>query len=203
MRERVRNVVERPTLRTQGPVEIFTCRPAFYSWLLDHPDLAVKLWRGLGVSCAEIQDRGEGRYAWNDGQGSSVNWTTVVDDKSQRVWYAEGQVKPGVLLPASSVRAVVCLRHDEGRDEDGRPAIRHQAELVLQTDSRAIALAARLLGASAPHLAEQYAGQIQTFYAGLAWYLDQHPDKARALLSELIKPPRRLTPVRNAPRGNG
>src|SRR5262249_40619629 len=153
IRDRARAVVERPTLRTQGPVEAFTCQPVFYFWLLDHPDLAVQLWRGLGVACAEIVDRGDGRFGWQDGQGSTVTWSTVLRRPSARIWYAEGHVKPGLLLPAAAVRAVVCLHHIEGKDEDGKPAIRHRVEVYLQTDSRAVALAARLLGASAPRLA--------------------------------------------------
>jgi hypothetical protein len=41
-----------------------------------------------------------------------------------------------------------------------------------------MALAARILGASAPRMAEQYLGQLQMFYGGMAWYL--HQDEARA-----------------------
>jgi hypothetical protein len=184
LRERVRAVLEHPTLRTQGLAEGFNCQPAFYRWLLDHPDVAVRIWRGLGVPCAPIQDRGAGRYAWQDGQGSSVSWATVLCGPAQRVWFAEGTVKAGALLPAAAIRAVVCLNYREDTDEQGRPMVRHQAIVCLQTDSRALALAARLLGASAPRLAEQYAGQIQTFYGALAWYCDQHPRHARALMGD-------------------
>ena len=44
-RTRVRAVIDQPTLRSHGRVETFTCQPAVYYWLLDHPDLAVRLWR--------------------------------------------------------------------------------------------------------------------------------------------------------------
>jgi hypothetical protein len=201
VRERMQAVLERPTLRTHGPTEAFNCEPVFYLWLLDHPDLAVRLWRGLGVRCAEIQDRGAGRFGWQDGQGSNLVWSTVLNTAGQRVWYAEGHVKPGVLLPAAMVRAVVCMNHREGKDEDGRPAVRHQVELYLQTDSRAMALAARLLGASAPHLAEQYAGQIQTFYAALAWYCDQNPERAEMLMSDLQHSSHKSERTRNKTQG--
>src|SRR5262245_26407345 len=58
-RERVRVVLEHPTLASRGPLEAFHCRPALYYWLLDHPDLAVRLWRGLGARCTDIYPRGE------------------------------------------------------------------------------------------------------------------------------------------------
>jgi hypothetical protein len=43
---------------------------------------------------------------------------------------------------------------------------------------------ARLLGPSAPRLAEQYLGQLQLFFSALVWYLDQHPERAAGLLAE-------------------
>jgi hypothetical protein len=188
-RDKVRAVLRRPALRVQGPAESFACQLPFYYWLLDHPQEAVRLWQGLGVPCAAIELRGPDGFGWRDGQGSDLTWHTVARTPAQRVWYAEGQVKPGQLLPSAAVRAVVCLHHVEGRGPEGRPAIRHHVELFVQTDNRALALAARVLGASAPRLAEQYVAQVQTFFGALAWYLDEHPEQARALLAGQQSPP--------------
>jgi hypothetical protein len=189
VRDKVRSVVEQPTFATRGPAEAFNCCPSVYFWLLDHPDLAVRLWRRMGAKCTDIQARGGSSFSWNDGQGNEMRWDAVVNSAEQRIWYAEGHVRPGLLLPAVPVRAVVVLNHAEGQDARGRPAIRHQVGLVLHTDSRTANLAAHLLGASAPRMAEQYVSQIQMFFGALAWYLDQHPDQAETLFSDLQRPP--------------
>src|SRR6185437_6339571 len=185
MRERVRSVLEHPTLSSRGPLEAFHCRPFLYYWLLDHPDLAVRLWRGLCAKCTDIQASGDGSFLWKDAQNGEVHWQTVVRGQKQRVWYAEGRVKAGVMLPSVSIRAVVVLNHQEGTDGKGKPAIRHQMDMILHTDSRAVSLAARLFGASAPRLAEEYVSQLEMFFGALAWYLSEHPDKATALFQEL------------------
>jgi hypothetical protein len=49
--------------------------------------------------------------------------------------------------------------------------------LFLYTDSRAAALVARLMGPQAPRLAEQGLSQLELFFSGPAWYLQQHPDR--------------------------
>src|SRR5690242_2104880 len=72
LRERVRSVLEHPTLSSRGPLEAFHCRPALYYWLLDHPDVAVRLWRGLGAKCTDIQARGDGAFAWKDAQNGEI-----------------------------------------------------------------------------------------------------------------------------------
>jgi hypothetical protein len=188
VRERVRLVMEHPTLASRGPLEAFHCRPPLYFWLLDHPDLAVRLWRGIGAKCTDIYAAGEGRFSWLDGQNGEIHWDTVLRTARQRVWYAEGKVRPSVMLPAVTVSAVVVLNHQEGSDGNGRPAIRHQMDLYLHTDSHAVKMAARLFGASAPRIAEEYVGQMEMFFGGLAWYLTQHPEKAALLFEELKRP---------------
>jgi hypothetical protein len=186
-REHVRAVLDKPTLVARGPVEVFPCRPDQYQWLLDHPDQTARLWRCIGVACADIRDRGS-NFSWEDGKGSHLEWQEVHRSPERRVWYAEGKINPGVLLPMATVRAVVVVHHTEGKDSKGRPAVRQRIEMALQTDSNALSLAARVVGASAPHLADQYVGQIQMFYGALAWYLEQHPRHAEILFTQLRAP---------------
>jgi hypothetical protein len=183
VRERVRAVVQQPTLCARGPVEVFVCEPDVYRWLLDHHDRASAAWRRLGAQCVFITDRGNGRFGWSDGQGSDVHWDAVHQAAGLRVWYAEGTVRAGLLLPAVPVRAVVVLRYAEGRDELDRTVMGHQLTLFAHADSRTASLATRLLGASVPRLAEQYVQQMELFFSALARYLQRHPEQAEQLLS--------------------
>jgi hypothetical protein len=187
-RDKVRTVAEQPTLITHGPAEAFACQPNVYRWLLDNPEQAARLWRILGAKCADIQKQDENKWGYQDAQGTKVTWGVVLDNGRQRVWYAEGQVKPGMLLPMVQVQAVLLLTYCEGTDNKGRSAMRHQMDLYIKTDSAAVALATRLLGSSGPRMAEQYVGQIEMFYAAMAWYLDQHPERAEAMYQELQRP---------------
>jgi hypothetical protein len=182
-RDRVRLVLERPTLTAHGPMEAFACQPPLYYWLLDHPDQAVPLWRRLGAKCMEITDKGGGRFGWADTHGSEVHWETVYRGPTLRIWYAEGNVRPAPLLPLVPARAVVVLRFIEGHDRAGRTLLRHQADLFLQTDSKTAALATRLLGPSGPRLAEQCVSQMEMFFSALAWYFGRYPERADRLVS--------------------
>jgi hypothetical protein len=182
IREPVRRIVEQPTLSATGPAEEFTGRPAMYQWLLDHPNYASQAWRRLGTPCLEIADRGNGQFGWTDGEGSDLFWKTVYRTPAMQIWYAEGRARTGLLLPTISMRAVVVLHHQSHIDPVGRSRIRHQADIFVQTDSKAAALLARFLGPSVPRLAEQGVTQMQLFFSALTWYLERHPDRAEILL---------------------
>jgi len=99
-----------------------------------------------------------------------------------RVWFADGKVRPGPLLPLVSVKAVVILRHNDSRAPDGAAVMRHQSDMFIQTDSRTAVMMTRMLGPAANRALEHGLGQLQLFFSGLGWYLDCHPDQAEALL---------------------
>ena len=191
-------------MAAHGPLEIFTCKPETYRYLMDHPDKTVKLWRRLGAKCIEIEDRGGGVFGWKEGV-SDVHWEVVRDAPHQRVWYAEGLYKPALLVPAVSFKAVLVLDYVEGKDGTGKSAVRHQMQLILHTDNKAVALATKVMGASAPKMAEQFMDQLQMFYAAMAWFLDQHPDRAGKMFASLQQPDppgTRLTaPIRTTAEG--
>ena len=52
----------------------------------------------------------------------------------------------------------------------------------MKTYFAAMAVAAKIFGGAAPRVAEQSVGQMQMFFAGLAWYMEKHPDRAEGLL---------------------
>jgi hypothetical protein len=185
VRDKVQGVLEKPTLSSRSVPETFNTDHAVYRYLLEHPDHAIKLWRHLGAKVAEIDDRGSGSYLWQDGQGSEVTWQIVHREPGRlTVWYAEGKVKPSVLLAAQPFRAVAMLQYTEGIDVGGLPAVRHQVHFHLRCESRAITLVAKILGNSAPRLAEQYLGQLQMFYGGMGWYVYQDQERAKKLFKD-------------------
>src|SRR5581483_10875329 len=137
-------------------LEVFTCQPHMYFWLLDHPDHATRLWQALGARCAEIHPRREGQFAWQDEKGSEMVWETIYRTPEHRILYAEGKVRANLLLPSAAVKAVLVIHHQEGTTARSKRAVRHRMNLFIQTDSSAAALATRLLGSSAPRMAEQF-----------------------------------------------
>lgn len=180
----IQTVLAKTALKARGPYETFNCAPNIYRWLLDHPDRTVQGWQRIGAKSITIDALGDGRYGYKDSDGNDVHWDLVHRGTDQRIWYAEGVVKPAPLVPKVGVKAIFVMHIVEGRDARGRPVMHHQGELFLHTDSKTAALITKILGASAPRMAEQYVGQIQVFFAGLAWFLFEHPERVKEVLAE-------------------
>jgi hypothetical protein len=183
-RDLVLSVMDKPTLHAKGSQESFSCRPEHFCWFLDHPDRAVVAWRRLGARCVSITPRGPGTFAWSDTMGSEVVWVTVQASTGQRIWFAQGKVKPTALLPAIPVKAVVVLRYTDSKAADGTATITQQAHVFVHTDSKSAALVTKMLGNSSQRIAEQGVDQLQLFFSGLSWYMHRHPEQSHALLRE-------------------
>jgi hypothetical protein len=181
LRERVRKVLSQPTLVTRAPVDEFRASPKIYNWLMDHPDRTTLAWQRLGVACSPITDRGSGRFGWADKEGSEVIWSTIVQNSQVRVWYAEGHVKLGTLIPSIPIQFVVVVRHNLPTAEIGN--IQHQVDIFCHADSRAVNLVYRLVGPTADKMAEEAAEQMLMFFSGMAGYATQHSQQIDKLLA--------------------
>jgi hypothetical protein len=182
-REAVVAVAKKPTLSTRGAVPDFVCTPAVFEWLLEHPDRVSLAWQRLKVPCVEIIDSGNGKFTWNDGEGSELAWQTVGRFANGLVWYATGKVKPSPITPTVPVKAVVVMLYPKKLAEDGTATFSPVAHVYLQTDSKAASVVLRLLGPTAPKLAEQGAEQLLFFFSGIAKYVQKHPEKYDELLA--------------------
>lgn len=183
-REAVQQILEKPTLAARSQPETFPAKVDAYQYFLDHPDKAVTAWRRLNAKCVSIQSHGNQLFSWSDENGSEVVWRTVLSQNDLRVWYAEGKVKPGPLLPLVPVKVVVVLRYHEVALPDGNRGLTHQTDMAIHTDSKTALLVTKMLGPSAQRMAEQGLGQFQFFFGGLSFYLNRHPDQTNALIRD-------------------
>jgi hypothetical protein len=181
LRERVRKVLSQPTLVTHAPVDEFRASPKVYDWLMDHPDRTTLAWQRLGVACSPITDRGSGRFGWADKEGSEVIWSTIVRTPQLRVWYAEGHVRLGALVPSIPIQFVVVVRHNLPNAEIGQ--IQHQVDIFCHADSRAVNLAYRIVGPTADRMAQEAAEQMLMFFSAMSSYVTQHPEQTERLLA--------------------
>jgi hypothetical protein len=186
-RDTLTKVMKSPTINALGPTEEFVAHTDMYQWLLDHPDRTAAAWRKLGVDAVDIKVAKDGRFTWKDENGSELTWRNVAQSTTGRIWYAEGKVKPGFLIPTVPVKAVAVLTHVQKPRATGDSVIRHQIQVYLHTDSKAANAITKMLGDSVPKMAEQGSEQLLMFFSGIAKYVHDKPDKAKSLLSESDK----------------
>jgi len=187
-REIVAGIMKSPTITAKATDDEFVAHPNVYDWLIEHPDRTTLAWKRLKVPSVDITDLGKGQFFWSDETGSELTWQTVGKFEHGVVWYATGKVKPSTLLPTVPVKAVAVLSSPRGpADKDGNATFKPTAQLYLLADSRVAAGFVKMLGPSAPKMAEEGAGQFLFFFSGIARYIHRKPDQLETLLAAPAK----------------
>ena len=182
-RDAVGKVVQSPTVTAKYTEPGFAAHSHVYSWMLAHPDRVSLGWQRLQVPCVEISDAGNGQFRWTDDQGSELVWQAVGQPTDTIIWYATGKVKAAAVLPMVPVRAVAVLKFPgKPLDDTGAAVLRPELTVYVQTDSKTANLALRILGPSAPKMAEQGAEQLLYFFSGVAQHLYKRPEQVPAVL---------------------
>ena len=182
-RDAVMKIVKQPTISTKAAAPDVVCTVSMYEWLFDHPDRVALAWQRLKVPAVPITDVGNGQFAWADENGSEVTWRVVGTFKDGLVWYATGRVKAAAAAPSVPVKAVAVLTRHQKAAKDGVASFSTGVQIYLVSDSKVATAAIRLMGPSAPKVAEQGAEQFLEFFNGIAEYVQKNPTKADALLA--------------------
>jgi hypothetical protein len=180
--ESVLKCIRHPTVATKAIGDEIVCTVAMYEWLYDHPDRVALAWQRLKVPTVNITDLGGGKFGWSDDHGSEVSWQTVGTFPDGRVWYASGKVKPAPAAPYVPIQATFIVSHPRKAEKDGVAVFVPTVQVYVHSDSKAANLALKLIGPTAPRLAEEAAGQLLEFFGGIGTVVQKYPTKAELLL---------------------
>lgn len=180
--EGVLKCVRHPTVATQSSGDEIICTVAVYEWLYDHPDRVALAWQRLKIPTVAITDLGNGRFGWTDQNGSEVIWQTVGTFADGLVWYASGKVKISAVSPSIPIQATFVVSHPRKAEKDGVAVFVPHVQVYVHSDSKAANLALRIIGPTAPRLAEEAASQLLDFFGGIAAVVQKNPTKAEMLL---------------------
>jgi hypothetical protein len=183
----VTKCVRHPTVSTKSTGDEIVCTVAVYEWLFDHPDRVALAWQRLKVPTVAIADLGGGKFSWTDENGSEVIWQTVGKFPDGRVWYASGKVKPAAAGPSLPIQATFVVSHPRKAEKDGVAVFVPSVQIYVHSDSKAAALALKVIGPAAPRLAEEAANQLLEFFGGIATVVQRYPGKAETLLGPARK----------------
>jgi hypothetical protein len=78
---------------------------------------------------------------------------------------------------------VCILTHKQTAAKDGVASFSTSVQMFVYSDSKAANVILRMLGPTAPKVAEQGAEQFLEFFNGMADYVQKNPSKAEALLA--------------------
>jgi hypothetical protein len=178
---RIETVLANATVSTRVEIDPYSLRLDVLDYLLNHPDFATQVTRGLKLARYRIWRTADGLNL-DDGWGVTGIMTPIYGDGGLRVIYARGRYEQSVL-PDIHGQAVILLRYAGAPGSNGRPMLSTSMEVFAQLDST---LLASLAGSIAKTKATSEARHVLNVFSRLSTHLNLRADE---ILAELARRP--------------
>lgn len=164
----VRHVVEHAGLFRRLPAQSIECSPAFFNFLIEHPDVVVNIWRVLKLSDVRLTRVGEGQFSADDRSGTKGELKIVFGDENLHVIYGEGRYEGPLLARPVKGQCVLIVSTEHTVQADGRPLATCRVDAFLHLENVGIDVLARtfqhLLGRTADHNLRETAQFVGMLY---------------------------------------
>ncbi len=164
----VRYVVENAGLFRRLPAQSIECSPAFFNFLIEHPDVVVNIWRVLKLSDVRLTRVGDGQFSADDCSGTKGELRIVYRDGNLHVVYGEGRYEGPLLARPVRGRCVLVVSTEHAVQADGRPLATCRVDAFLHLENVGVDVLARtfqpLLGRTADHNLRETAQFVGMLY---------------------------------------
>lgn len=162
-RERVRPVLESPTLFRRLPKIRCEIDPRTYTFFTAHPDVAVSIWRAMGISEMQLYQTGPREYETDLRDGTQGVITVLHSSSGRQVVLCEGQFKSPLLAKPIQSTGLLALETEFTRDAGGRTFVTHTADVFVLFPSNTVEAVARLISPMSFKMADRNFEEVTLF----------------------------------------
>src|SRR5690606_34670348 len=147
---------ELPTLK-------FEVDPRVYQFFLEHPDVAVSIWRVMQISEFQMRQTGESQYETDDGAGTEGVIDVLYRGENEAIVTCEGIYKRPLLPKPIKASGATHLVASFETGTDGRTYVTHTGRIFVHFPSQIVYTAARLMSPVSHAIIAQTFREISLF----------------------------------------
>lgn len=144
-RQRALKVIENCNQFRRLPQLQYAADPAIYTYLLQHPDVAVSTWRVMGISRFEMWQTGPMEYEAQATDGSEGLADVLLRDDNNCIFICDGSYNNPLLPKPLQAAAVVWFRHKFSPGPNGAPLVTQEADVFVSFPSQGLSTVAKVL----------------------------------------------------------
>ena len=152
---KVAKLLSDTTVFRRLPTQVIQCDPAFYTFLLEHPDVIVNIWSALGISEVRLTRTGDDTFQANDGAGTSGAVEYLYRGADMHVFYGEGLYTGAMFSKPVRGKCLLLLKSGYLRETNGRYYVTCRLDAFMHLDNVGVELLAKtfqpLIGPVADH----------------------------------------------------
>ena len=167
-----------PTVRCQVDHHV-------YRFFADHPDVAVSLWRAMGVSKLKLSQTGEFEYE-ADAQDGTVGVITILSrTPTDCLIHCSGMFQSPVLNKPIQARAILHVRTTYEVNADDQQWVTHTGDLFVAFPSQTIVTVAKALAPISNKITDKNFEEISLFARMMQLAMSQQPGWVEQMAAKL------------------
>ena len=128
------------------PTQVIECDPAFYTFLVEHPEVIVNIWSVLKISDVILKRTGENTFHADDRAGTLGQLEFLYRSHDTHVLYGEGHYRRRLSFPSRcAAECLLLLKTAYIRETNGRYYITCRLDAFMHLENVGVELVARNL----------------------------------------------------------
>ena len=184
-RKHADEILEHLSMFRELPILQFDVDPAVYLYFTQHPEVAVSIWRVLEISKFQMQQTNADEYLAETSDGTSGKIRVLYRGNNQQVILCRGVYKSPLLSKPLQADAMIHLKTQFLKAEDGRPQARHRARMYVSFPSKTVETAAKLISPVSNLIIDRNFQEISLFLNLMSMAMARRPGWVENIASKL------------------
>jgi len=185
MRNRIQDVVAKPTIYRRMPKHSMECDHQLYLFLIRNPEVVVNIWEVMGATQIELQRTGPYAFSATDGAGTTSKVELAYGTKNLHIFYGDGFYEGSMLKNRVPGRAVLVLRSQYQQGPDGDKVVNSMLDMFVELDNATVDVIAKTLHPIIGRFADLNFLESAAFVGRLSQATGQHGDAMQRLAGRL------------------
>ena len=196
-RAAVQQVITDCSLYRRMPTGIVNCQPDLFTFLMQHPNMLVEIWRELGISQVDMRQIDQNNFQLSDNAGTTAR-LTIVEQKCEPgaqnriVMYADGAYEGKPFRRPVRAQCVLLLRSGSFRETNEEPYVAARLDTFVRVDRTSIKLFAKAMHPLVGKTADGNFLDTLKFVSNLSQAAQLRPAAVQKLVQNLPRVPPEL-----------
>jgi hypothetical protein len=184
-RVRVNGILDNISYFRRLPTLAFPIDPEVYTYFVEHPDVAVSVWRAMKISKLELWPVGPNTYQ-GDAQDGTVGTIEVLYRSADKyVVICDGVFKSPLNSRPIHAQSLLILQNSFFKEADGTVYVTHRADLFVSFPSQTVETVARILSPVAVMMNDRTFTEISLFLRMMSMAMARRPDWVENIVSKM------------------
>ncbi len=182
---RVQSLLDEVGYFRRLPTTVFAADPDVYQFFIRYPDVAVSIWRVMGISEMKMWQTGPNEYEGDSGDGSTGIIDVVYRSAEENMLICEGQYQSPILKKPIKARSLVVLKTSFIKETDGTMYVTHRADMYVAFPSQTVETVAKVLSPVTGTMADRTFTEMSLFLRMMSLAMTRRPNWVDQIAGQL------------------